>query len=133
MTELARSTLSPICLLALCHLGEYWPCSVPKSKREQVQRPKYFACLCLCTFTVVPLAKNNHGGVITNLKPDILESKVKLTLGSITMNKASGVDGIPAELFQILKDHAVKVHTQYASKFEKLSSSHRIRKDQFSF
>jgi len=49
------------------------------------------------------------------------------------MNKASGVDGIPAELFQILKDHAVKVHTQYASKFEKLSSSHRIRKDQFSF
>ena len=62
-----------------------------------------------------------------------MECEAKWALGSITTNKASGVDGIPAELFQILKDHAVKVHTQYASKFEKLSSSHRIRKDQFSF
>ena len=46
---------------------------------------------------------NNHDGVITNLEPDILECEVKWALGSITMNKASGGDGIPVELFQILK------------------------------
>ena len=51
----------------------------------------------------------NHDGVITHLEPDILECKVKLALGSITTNKASGGDGIPVELFQILKDDAVKV------------------------
>ena len=51
----------------------------------------------------------NHDGVITHLEPDILECKVKWALGSITMNKASGGDGIPVELFQILKDDAVKV------------------------
>ena len=47
-----------------------------------------------------------HNGVITKLEPDILQCKVKWTLGSITMSKASGGDGIPAELFQILKDDA---------------------------
>ena len=52
---------------------------------------------------------DNHDGVITHLEPDILECKVKWTLGSITMNKASGGDGIPVDLFQILKDDAVKV------------------------
>ena len=52
---------------------------------------------------------DNHNGVITHLEPDILEFKVKWALGSITMNKASGGDGIPVELFQILKDDAVKV------------------------
>src|SRR5574340_1088610 len=52
---------------------------------------------------------DNHDGVITHLEPDILEREVKWALGSITMNKASGGDGIPVELFQILKDHAVKV------------------------
>ena len=52
---------------------------------------------------------DNHGGVITHLQPDILESKVERALGSITMNKSSGGDGIPVELFQILKDDAVKV------------------------
>ena len=52
---------------------------------------------------------NNHDGVITHLEPDILECEVRCTLGSITTNKASGRDGIPAELFQILKDDAVKV------------------------
>ena len=52
---------------------------------------------------------DNHDGVITDLEPDILECKVKWVLGSITMNKASGGDGIPVELFQILKDGAVKV------------------------
>ena len=51
----------------------------------------------------------NHDGVITHLEPDILECKVKWTLGSINMNKASGGDGIPVDLFQILKDDAVKV------------------------
>ena len=52
---------------------------------------------------------DNHDGVITHIEPDILECKVKWALGSITMNKASGGDGIPVELFQILKDDAVKV------------------------
>ena len=52
---------------------------------------------------------DNHDGLITHLEPDILEGEVKWALGSITMNKASGGDGIPAGLFQILKDDAVKV------------------------
>ena len=52
---------------------------------------------------------DDHYGVITNLEPDILECKVKWALGSIAMNKASGGDEIPVELFQILKDDAVKV------------------------
>ena len=52
---------------------------------------------------------DNHDSVITHLEPDILECEVKWTLESITMNKASGGDGIPVELFQILKDDAVKV------------------------
>ena len=52
---------------------------------------------------------DNHDGVITHLEPDILECKVKWALGSITMNKASGSDGMLVELFQILKDDAVKV------------------------
>ena len=52
---------------------------------------------------------DNHEGVITNLEPDILEWEVKWALGSITTNKASGGDGIPIELFQILKDDAVKM------------------------
>ena len=52
---------------------------------------------------------DNHNGVITHLQPDILECEVKWALESITMNKASGDDGIPVELFQILEDDAVKV------------------------
>ena len=52
---------------------------------------------------------DNHDGEITHLEPDILECEVKWALGSITMNKASGGDGIPVELFQIVKDDAVKV------------------------
>ena len=51
---------------------------------------------------------DNHDGVISNLEPDILECEVKWVLGSITMNKANGGDGIPVELFQILKDDSVK-------------------------
>ena len=57
---------------------------------------------------------DNHDGVITHLEPDIPEGEVKWALGSITTNKASGGDGIPVELFQILKDDAVKVlHSIY--------------------
>ena len=52
---------------------------------------------------------DNYTGVITHLEPDILECKVEWTLGSITINKTSGGDGIPVELFQILKDDAVKL------------------------
>ena len=53
--------------------------------------------------------QDSHNGVITHLEPDILECEVKWALGNITINKASGSDRIPAELFQILKDDAVKV------------------------
>ena len=74
---------------------------------------------------------DNHDGVITHLEPDILEREVKRALGSITRNKASGGDGIPAELFQILKDGAVKVCTQYDSKFGKFSRGHRTGKLSF--
>ena len=57
---------------------------------------------------------DDHGGVITHLEPDILEGEVKWALGSIITNKVSGSDGIPAELFQILKDDAVNVlHSIY--------------------
>ena len=52
---------------------------------------------------------DNHGGVITHLEPDILEFEVKWALGSITLNRQNGSDGIPAEILQILKDNAVKV------------------------
>ena len=77
--------------------------------------------------------QDNHDGVITHLEPDILECEVKWALESITTNKASGDDGIPVALFQILKDDVVKVLTQYASKLGKLSSGHRTGKGQFSF
>ena len=77
---------------------------------------------------------DNHDGVITHLEADILECEFKWALGIITTNKASGGDGIPVELFQILKDDAVlgKCCTQYISKFGKLSSSYRTG-IQFSF
>ena len=76
---------------------------------------------------------DNYDGVMTYLKPDILECEVKWPLGNITTNKASGGDGIPAELFQILRDDSWKCCTQYASKFGKLTSGHRTGKGQFSF
>ena len=71
--------------------------------------------------------------MITHLEPDNLECEVKWALRSNTMNKDSGGDGIPVELFRILKDDAVKCSTQYASKFGKLSSGHRTGKSQFLF
>ena len=76
---------------------------------------------------------DNHNGVITHLEPDILECKVKWALGSITMNKASGSDGIPVELFQILKDDAVKVLQSICQQIWKLSNGYRTGKGQFSF
>ena len=76
---------------------------------------------------------DNHNGVITHLEQDILECKVTWALGSITKIKASGGDGIPVELFQILKMMLLKCSTQYASKFGKLQSGHRNEKGPFSF
>ena len=81
---------------------------------------------------------DNHDGVITHLEPDILECEVKWALVSITMKKASGGDGIPGELFQILKADAVKVLHSICQQTEnwkigKLSSGHRTGKGQFSF
>ena len=76
---------------------------------------------------------DNHYSVFTHEEPDILECEVKWALRDITMNKASGGDGIPVELFQILKDQLLKCSTQYASKFGTLSSDHRTGKGQFSF
>ena len=71
---------------------------------------------------------DNHDGVISHLEPDILEYKVKWALGSITTNKASGGDGIPTELKDMM---LLKCCIQYASKFGKLSSGHRTGKGQF--
>ena len=71
--------------------------------------------------------------MVTHLEPDILECEVKWDLGRFTMDKTSGGDGIPAELFQILKMMLLKCYTQYFSKFGKLNSGHRTGKVQFSF
>ena len=76
---------------------------------------------------------DNHDGVITHLEPDILEWEVKWALESITTNKVSGSDGIPGELFQTLKDDAVKVLHSICQQIWKLSSGHRTEKGQFSF
>ena len=76
---------------------------------------------------------DNHNGVVTHLEPDILECEVKWVLGSITMNKTSGGNGIPAELYQILKDMLSMCYTQYVTMFGKLSIGHRTGKVQFSF
>ena len=77
--------------------------------------------------------QDNHDGVITDLEPDILECEVKRALESITTNKASGGDGIPVELFQILKDDAVKVLHSICQQIWKTRSGHRTGKGQFSF
>ena len=76
---------------------------------------------------------DNHDDVITHLEPDILECEVKWALGSITMNQASGGDGIPVELFQILKDDAVKVLHSICQQIWETQSGHGTGKDQFSF
>ena len=76
---------------------------------------------------------DNHDGVITHLEPDILECEVKWALGSITMNKASGGDGIPVELFQILEDDAVKVLHSICQQIWKTQQWPWDWKGQFSF
>ena len=78
---------------------------------------------------------DTHNSVVTHLEPDNLECEVKRALGNITMNKASGDDGIPVELIQMLKDDAIKVKCciQYVSKFGKNVSGHRTGKGQLSF
>ena len=80
-----------------------------------------------------PICPDNHNGVITDLEPDILECEVKWTLESITMNKASGGDGIPVELFQILKDDAVKVMHSICQQIWKTQQWPQDWKSQFSF
>ena len=78
---------------------------------------------------------DNHDGVITHthLEPNILECEVKWALGSITVSETSGGDGIPVELFQILKDDAVKVLHSICQQIWKTQQSHRTGKHQFSF
>ena len=76
---------------------------------------------------------DSNGGMITHLEPDILECEGKWALGSITMDKASGDDGIPGELLQTLKDDALKVLHSIRQQSGELSSGHRTRKGQFSF
>ena len=76
---------------------------------------------------------DSHDDVITNLEPDILECEVKWALESITTNIASGGDGIPAELFQILKDDAVKVLHSIYQQICKTQQQPRTGKDQISF
>ena len=77
--------------------------------------------------------QDNHDGVITHLEPDILECEVKQALESITMNKASGGDGIPVELFQILKDDAVKVLHSICQEIWKTQQWSQDWNSQFSF
>ena len=77
--------------------------------------------------------QDNHDGVITDLEPDILECEVKWALESITTNKASGGDGIPVELFQILKDDAVKVLHLICQQIWKTQQWPQEWKSQFSF
>ena len=76
---------------------------------------------------------DSHDSVITHLEPDILECEVKWALGSITTNKASGGDGMPVELFQILKDDAVKVLHSICQQIWKTQQWHKTGKGQFPF
>ena len=90
-------------------------CQLFLTKLEEIKKIRSSLCSnCSCILISLRLNFNvhdpdNHDGVISNLEPDILECEVKWDLGTITTNKASGGDGIPVELFQILKDDAVKV------------------------
>ena len=76
---------------------------------------------------------DNHDGVVTHLEPDILECEVKWVSGSITTNKVSGGDGIPAELLKILRSDAVKVLHSIYQQIYILNSDHRTGKVSFSF
>ena len=90
-------------------------------------------CLTDSLFCQNSPSQDNHDGMITHLEPDMLECEVKWALERFTMNKVSGGDGIPVELFQILKDDAVKVLHSICQQIWKISSCHRTGKDQFSF
>ena len=134
-------SVMPSSHLILCHplLLPPVPPSIKVFSNESTLRmrfPKYWSF----SFSIIP-SKEIPGLISFRMDcldllavqgPDILEYEVKWALESITMNKASGGDGIPVELFQILKDDAVKVRTQYANKFGKLRSGHRSENDQFS-
>ena len=80
-----------------------------------------------------PNDPDNYDGVVTHLELDILKCEVKWALGSIIMNKASGGDGIPAELFQLLKDDGDKVLHSVCHQIWKISNGHRTGRDQISF
>ena len=84
-------------------------------------------------YTKNPHNSDNNDGVLSHLEPDILEWEVKWALGSITANKASGGDGIPVELFQILKEDAVKVQYSICQQIWQTHRDHRTGKGQFSF
>ena len=75
--------------------------------------------------------QDNHDGVITHLEPGTLEFEVKWSLGSITVNKASGGDGIPVELFKILKDDAVNVFPSICQQIGKLNMATELEKVSF--
>ena len=110
-------------------LGYLLHCQAGSSPLVPPEKPKVLvaqSCLTLCN-------PDNHNGVNTHLEPNILECEVKWVLGKITINKASRGDGIPVELFQILKDDAVEVLHSICQQFGKLSSGHRTGKGQFSF
>ena len=85
------------------------------------------------TFTGSCAHMYKYDVVVAHLEPDILKHEVKWALGSITANKASGGDRIPAERFRIIKDDALKCCTQDVSKFGKLNSGHRTGTGKFSF
>ena len=76
---------------------------------------------------------HNHDGVITHLEPDVLECKVKWSLGSITTSNAGGDDRIPVELFQILKDDAVKMLHSICQKIGEINSGHGTEEGKISF
>ena len=101
----------PLALQKVSSFHSITPCeynTYPPQSTETAWEAKEFGRLIFSNYTTIH-DPDHYSGVITHLEPDILECEVKWALGSITINKASGGDGIPIELFQILKDDAVKV------------------------
>ena len=139
------STLCTSELFLCCRKGEfsmtsvfYWQNSVSVSFLFYTPRPNlpvfpYFSWLPTFACQSWMMKRTYIFGGVTHLESVILESCIMWALGSITTNTDSGGDGIPAELFKILKCDAVKVIHSYVRKFGKLSSSHRTEKGQFSF
>ena len=103
-------------------------CSLPGSSVHRISRQEYTEEL----YKKDLHNQDNHDGMITHLEPDILECEVKWALGSIITNKASGGDGISVELFQILKDNAVKVlHSICQQIWENSAVATRLEKVNF--